>query len=502
MSIKRGRVSSYETAVRHDLLATRETHRELLRTGGKDPYPTWHGRTHTTADIRASFDALAQAQDTVTIAGRLMSTRKHGGVWFLDIQDATGTMQLLCRSDALGAETFALLDALDPGDLLAATGSVTKTRAGELSVDIASWTPLAKALRPPPDPHAGLRDEEERARYREVDLLANAETRRVFDTRAALLQSLRTFLLHEGFMEVETPVLQSQPGGAAAYPFRTHHRALDLELTLRVSPELALKRLIVGGYERVCEVGKVFRNEGIDRQHNPEFTVCEFYVAYATIEDLLPLTERLFAHILTEVGGSPRLTFQGTALDFTPPWPRISVVDAVRDSTGVNLITDRDAKSYERALHTLGAHLPDAHDLPSLLDALISAAVRKTTTGPAFLLGAPVELEPLAKRDPSEPQLVQRMQLLAAGMELVKAYTEENDPVEQERRLKQQATLRGSSDVHPLDMAYIEALKVGLPPTAGWGMGFDRLVMLATDQPSIRNVLFFPTLRPKEERHA
>lgn len=488
--------------MRHDLLATRETHRELLRTGGKDPYPTWHGRTHTTADIRASFDTLADAKDTVTVAGRLISTRKHGGVWFLDVQDASGAIQLLCRSDALGTEAFALLDALDPGDLLAATGVVTKTRAGEISIDIASWAPLAKALRPPPDPHAGLRDEEERARHREVDLLANPETRRVFDMRAKLLQSLRAFLLQEGFTEVETPVLQSQPGGADAHPFRTHHRALDLELTLRISPELPLKRLIVGGYERVFEIGKVFRNEGIDRQHNPEFTVCEFYMAYATVEDLLPLTERLFASLITAVHGSPRLTFQGASLDFTPPWPRTSVVDAVRDSTGVDLITDRDVKSYERALHTLGANLPDEQNLPRLQDALISAAVRKTTTGPAFLLGAPVELEPLAKRDPHEPRLVQRMQVLVAGMELVKAYTEENDPVEQERRFREQATLRGSSDVHPLDAAFIEALEVGLPPTAGWGMGFDRLVMLATDQPSIRDVVFFPTLRPKEDRHA
>lgn len=483
--------------MRHDLLAARTEHRELFRTRGTDPYPTWHGRTHTAADVRAHFEALSQSKNPVTIAGRLLGTREHGGVKFLDLQDYSATIQLLCRSDALAGESFQLLDALDPGDILTASGEVTKTKAGEVSVDITTWTLLAKALHPPPDPHAGLRDEEERARHREVDLLANAETRRVFDVRAKLLAALREFLTREGFIEVETPILQSQPGGAAAHPFRTHHRALNLDLTLRIAPELFLKRLIVGGYEKVFEIGKVFRNEGVDRQHNPEFTMCECYQAYARVENLLPFTERLIAHVLTTATGSPRLSFQGNTIDFTPPWPRVSVVTAVEKATGINLVTDRDPRGYEHALTTLGAHIPDERNVPNLMDALVDAAVRKPTTRPTFLLGAPVELEPLAKRDPEEPRLVQRMQLLAGGMELIKAYTEENDPVEQERRFREQASLRGSSDIHPLDAEYIEALKVGLPPTAGWGMGVDRLTMLATDQSSIRDVLFFPLLRPE-----
>ncbi|TSC73026.1 MAG: lysyl-tRNA synthetase, class II [Parcubacteria group bacterium Gr01-1014_38] len=485
--------------MRHDLLAAREAHRELFRTRGREPYPTWHGRTHTAADVRARFASLAKTKEAVTVAGRLVGTREHGGVRFLDLKDDSGTLQLLCRSDALSSELFHLLDALDPGDLLTASGPVVKTQAGELSVDVTTWAPLAKALRPPPDPRSGLRDEEERARHREVDLLANPETRRVFDVRVKLLHGLRAFLTGEGFIEVETPILQSQPGGAAAHPFRTHHRALDLEFTLRISPELYLKRLMIGGYEKVFEVGKAFRNEGIDRQHNPEFTICEFYWAYTAVDDLIPFTERLVSTLLTEVVGSPRLTAQGQTLDFTPPWPRVSVVDAVEETAGVNLGSDRDPRAYEKALTKLEVNLPEDRTLPNLMDALINAAVRSNATSPLVLLGAPVELEPLAKRSPDEPRLVQRMQILVGGMELIKAYTEENDPWEQERRFREQASLRGSSEVHPLDAAYIEALKVGLPPTAGWGMGVDRLVMLATGRPSIRDVLFFPLLRP--ERH-
>lgn len=481
--------------VREDLLTDRETHRDTLRSSGRDPYPTWHGRTHPAAAVHEQFTALA-AGLPVTVAGRVRACREHGGIRFLDLEDATGVIQLLCQKDKLGAESFRLLDAVDLGDVIAATGTLKKTTAGEESLDLASWTVLAKALQPLPDARAGLKDDETRARHREMDLLANRSARDTFHVRTRLIDALRAALREEDFVEVETPILQPLAGGAAARPFETHHRALDLTLSLRISPELFLKRLIIGGYEKVFEIGRVFRNEGVDRQHNPEFTVCECYHAYATVEDLLPFLEQLLAKVLTLVSGSPRLNYGNTVLDFTPPWPRVPVVETVGEATGLNLLTERDPPVYLAAFGRLGLPAPSDTSLPGLMDALITAAVRKNTRGPAFLLGAPSELEPLAKRSPDDPRLVQRAQLVAAGMELVKAYTEENDPGEQARSFQEQAALRGAKDIHPLDAEYLEALKMGLPPTAGWGLGIDRLVMLATNRQSIRDVLFFPLLRP------
>lgn len=503
--------------MREDLIADREKHRDALRAAGRSPYPTWHGRTHVAAEIRAQYAAFARRKKPVTVAGRLLGSRAHGGVRFLDLHDASGKLQLLCRADRLAAEDYRLLSALDPGDVLAATGTVTKTRAGEVSIAVAQWTLLAKALTPLPERRAGLKDEEERARRRELDLLANEETQRVFRLRADVIDTLRAFIVRQGFAEVETPMLQHLAGGAAARPFRTHHEALDLDLTLRIAPELFLKRLIVGGQEKIFEIGRVFRNEGIDRQHNPEFTICELYQAYATVEDLIPLTERLVSTIIKRIHGTLQIIYQGTTLNFRPPWPRVTFVDAVRKTTGVDVLKERGPETYLRALRRLGAELPDDTSLPNLMDELLKEGVRKKTAGPLHLIDAPAELVPLAKRREDEPRLVQRLQVIVSGMELVNAYTEENDPVEQEARFREQARLRhrstpsawsggGSggaspktrSEIYPFDAEYIEALKIGLPPTAGWGMGVDRLVMLAADVPSIRDVLYFPLLRPRK----
>lgn len=480
--------------MRDNLVAEREKHREQLRAAGHDPYPTWNRRTHTAADVRNR--AARGESGSATVAGRLVATREHGGIRFLDLKDATGKVQVLCRADRLG-DTLALLQALDPNDVIAAEGEIVTTQAGEISIDASAWTLLAKALLPPPEKRAGLKDEEERARRREVDLLANPATRTVFDVRATVMRGLRTFLLNEGFTEVETPILQHLAGGAAARPFRTHHRALDLDLSLRIAPELYLKRLVVGGYEKVFELGRVFRNEGIDRQHNPEFTACELYQAYATVEDLIPLTERLFTEVLTSVHGRPAVTYQGREIDFTPPWPRTTFAEAVKKATGVDVLAEREPAVYLGALRKLGVAPPWDLNLPNLMDELMNHAVRKSTIGPLLVLDAPIELVPLAKRRPDEPRLSQRVQLLAAGMELVNAYTEENDPVEQEARFRDQARLRGATDIYPFDAEYLEALRVGLPPTAGWGLGVDRLVMLTADRPSIRDVLYFPLLRPR-----
>lgn len=483
--------------MRDDLTATREEHRDRLRAAGREPYPTWHGRTHTAATVHEEYGPLSQQAVTVTVAGRVRARREHGGIHFLDLHDATGSIQVLCRADLLGAESFQSLADLDVGDIIAATGSITKTRAGEVSIEARTWTPLTKALVPLPSKRAGLQDEEERARHRELDLLANTETRRVFDVRTRILRGLREFLAREGFTEVETPVLQHLAGGASARPFRTHHAALNLDLSLRIAPELFLKRLIIGGAERIFELGKAFRNEGIDRQHNPEFTLCELYVAYATVEDLLPLTERLVVELVTAIQGSPQITYQGQAINLTPPWPAITFIEAIEHAAGVHVLRERDPAVYLRALERLGASRPADQSLPHLMDELLTEAVRKKTTGPLVIWDAPTELFPLAKRKPREPALVQRFSLIVAGMELVNAYTEENDPAEQESRFREQARLRGETEIYPLDADYLEALKVGLPPTAGWGLGVDRLVMLAANQRSIRDVIAFPLLRPR-----
>lgn len=485
--------------MREDLVADREQHRETLQRAGRAPYPTWRGRTHLAADIGRRAATLIRGKKSVTVAGRLLGSRAHGSITFIDLHDASGNIQLLCRSDILSADVYPLIAALDPGDVLCATGTVMKTRAGEVSIEVHDWTLLAKALAPLPERRAGLKDEEERARRRELDLIANQEARDTFRIRARVLRELRAFLERAKFIEVETPVLQHLPGGAAARPFRTHHEALNLDLTLRIAPELFLKRLIVGGHEKIFEIGRVFRNEGVDRLHNPEFTMCELYWAYTTVEDLIPFTERMVATIMKRIHGTTRLSYQGKTLNFAPPWPRVTFVEAVRKATDVNVLTERNTDTYLRALERLGAARPEDQSLPGLMDALFTEGVRKKTIGPLHVLDAPVELVPLAKRRPDEPKLVQRLQVVAAGMELINAYTEENDPVEQEARFREQARLRGTKDIHPFDAEYIEALKIGLPPTAGWGLGVDRLVMLAANVPSIRDVLFFPLLRPRHD---
>lgn len=477
------------------LRADREQHRDALRRARIDPYPTWHGRTHAAAEISANFARLKGR--AVTVAGRAGVARVHGGIRFLDLYDASGKIQLLLSRARLGETSFARLESSDPGDFLAATGRVLKTTAGEISIEARTWTLLSKALAPLPEKRAGLKDDEERARRREVDLLANAETRATFGIRIRTLHALRSLLGERGFVEVETPILQHLAGGAAARPFRTHHNALDLDLFLRVAPELFLKRLIIGGYEKVFELGRVFRNEGIDRSHNPEFTMCELYQAYATVEDLIPFTERLIAGLVRAVHGRTSLTYQGQRLSFRPPWKRVRFAAAVRRATGLDILTERRPAAYLAALKTLGEKPPEDTSLPNLMDEVFTKSVRKKTRGPLHVLDAPAELVPLAKRRPDVPRLAQRLQVVVAGMELVNAYTEENDPVEQSARFQEQATLRGQTEIHPLDAEYIEALKLGLPPTAGWGLGVDRLVMLLADTPNIRDVLFFPLLRPR-----
>ncbi len=428
----------------------------------------------------------------------MLGKRSHGGSIFLDVVDQSGKIQGLVKRDRIGDDRYRLLDATDIGDIVALTGPVEKTRTGEHTVSVNSWALLTKARTPLPDTWAGLQDHETRARTRELDLIANASARLVLEIRSRVLSLLRRFFSERGFLEVETPTLQPIPGGATARPFTTHHNALDLDLFLRISPELYLKRLVVGGIERVFEVSRNFRNEGVDRQHNPEFTMCECYLAYARVDDLIPLTEELFRSFLGEIRGGLTIVYRGRQLDFTPPWPQIQFVAALKERTGIDVLHEKDPAVYRKVLERLGSSSPAARNLPALIDALYKETVRKEAWNPVLVRDFPVSLEPLAKRVEGSPALVQRVQLLVAGMELLKAYTELNDPVDQEQRFREQESLRAQGDFEAqrIDTVFLDALRIGLPPTAGWGLGVDRLTMILADQAHIRDVIAFPLFRP------
>ncbi len=485
--------------MREDLILSRDEHIKRLQEAGVSLYPTWNKRSHNAAAVKEAADSLVATGTSVTVAGRLRAKRKHGGSTFIDLVDGSGKIQVLLRKNELGEEKYKLIEALDLGDFVAAEGSVMKTQAGEVTVSAKKWDLIAKSLAPLPDSWHGLKDVEIRARQRELDLLMNEETKKVFVTRTAIIQALREFLLRNNFSEVETPVLQSIAGGASARPFVTHHNALDLDLYLRISPELYLKRMLVGGFERVFEIARNFRNEGVDRQHNPEFTMCEFYMAYAKIDDLINFSEELFEHIFSAIGKESKITYQGQELNFARPWKQVSFVGIIEEATGINVLEEKDPQIYISFLQDKKIALPEAPTIPALVDTLFKEIVRKKTIQPVVVRDYPAFMQPLAKRYDDRPDLVQQAQLIAYGMELFKAYTELNDPIDQEARFKEQEKYRegGDEEAQRIDQAFLNALKIGLPPTAGWGMGIERLVMLLTDQSHIRDVITFPLLRPE-----
>lgn len=489
----------YYFFMREDLVFAREEHIKRLEEVGFSLYPTWNGRTHTTEEIRQNSDKLINSKEKVVVAGRLSAKRKHGGSTFADIVDGVGKIQILIKRDLVGVENYSLIEALDVGDIVSFSGQIIKTIAGEITLQCLQWTLLAKSTTPLPDSWYGLKDVEKRARQRELDLIINDESKKTFVTRSKVIQALREFLLSNGFMEVETPVLQSIAGGTSARPFTTHHNALDIDLFLRISPELYLKRMVVGGFERVFEVARNFRNEGIDRQHNPEFTMCEFYMAYANIDDLISFTEKMYVAIFSAVGKTSKISYQGIELDFTAPWKQIYYVDEIKKETGIDVVQETNPKVYIDYLKKNNFDIPVTKTIPALVDTLFKEAVRKKITQPVIVRDFPTYMEPLAKRVEGNPNLVQRAQLVAMGAELFKAYTELNDPVDQESRFKEQEKYReaGDDEAQRIDQAFLDALKIGLPPTAGWGMGIDRLVMLLTNQSHIRDVITFPLMRPE-----
>jgi lysyl-tRNA synthetase class 2 len=466
---------------------------ERLRAEGIEPFPHGYPGVRPISQVHAEHGDLEDGAETdaaYRVAGRLHARRGHGGAAFLDIVDRSGTLQLHARKDVLGDEAFERLIALDLGDLIGVDGTAFKSRRGELSLRATGFELLAKSLRPPPDKHHGLEDVETRYRHRELDLIANEETRELFILRTRIVTAVRRWLDERGFLEVDTPILQPLYGGALARPFVTHHNALDRDLYLRIADELYLKRLIVGGLERVYEIGKDFRNEGLSPKHNPEFTMLEWYEAYADYGVIAEELEQMVSHVATEVG------YDGE-IDFTPPWPRIPLRDAIRDATGIDVLEHRDRDALVAAAAERRIELDPAEVWPQLVDALLSKHVEPDLRNPTFIVDYPKELSPFAKDHRSEPGLVERFECFAAGMEFANAFSELNDPDEQRARFEAQVRHRadGDAEAQPFDEDYVRALEQGMPPAGGIGVGIDRLVMLLSGRRSIREVVLFPTLR-------
>jgi lysyl-tRNA synthetase, class II len=423
-----------------------------------------------------------------------MIKRPAGGRAFYVLQDGAGRIQLMAQRDILGEADFERFLELGTGDIIGATGPMIRTRTGEPTVEVREFRLLSKALRPLPEKWHGLKDVELRYRQRHVDLIANPEVREVFITRSRVVAGLRRYMDGHGFLEVETPVLQDIPGGGLAKPFRTHHNALDLDLYMRIALELHLKRLIVGGIEKVYEIGRVFRNEGLSPRHNPEFTMFESYEAYADYEDVMRFTEELISAAVNAAAKPLQLTYQGEELDFTPPYPRRKMVDLIREATGIDVLTESDIASAATAA---GVSVEPGLAWGLVVNELYEKKVEGTLRRPTFVVDYPLDVSPLARTREDDPRFVERFELVVMGRELCNAFTELTDPAEQRRRFEAQvaAASAGADETHPMDEDYIAALEQGMPPTGGFGMGVDRLVMLVTDQPSIRDVIFFPQLR-------
>ncbi len=489
-----------------ELQELRRQKAEKLREIGVDPYPPRAERSHTVeaalarfAEVEPGLAAGGEDSEPVALVGRLVGRRHQGKTIFANLRDGSGEIQLYLRRDDLGEDAFdAFLKLYDLGDFVQAAGTLFRTRMGEVSLRVRQVAILAKALTAPPEKWHGLQDVEQRYRQRYADLMASAEVRQVFRTRTRAVAAIRRFLDGRGYLEVETPTLQPLYGGAAARPFTTLHHALDQTFYLRIADELYLKRLLVGGFERVYEICKDFRNEGIDRNHQPEFTMLEFYEAYADYGAMMETVEAMVVQVATEVLGEPRLCYQGQAIDLSPPWPRRTLREAIREASGVDYAEHPDQPGLLAAARAAGADVPGDTVWPRIVDELLKQFVRPRLIQPTFLIDYPVALSPLAKRKPEDPTHVERFQPYLGGGEIGNAFTELNDPLDQLARFQEQQRDRaaGDEEAMPLDWDYLAALMYGLPPTGGVGIGIDRLVMLLTDQPNIRDVILFPTLRP------
>jgi lysyl-tRNA synthetase class 2 len=485
-----------------DLLASRREKLSRLRAQGVEPYPYAYARTHTAEEVRASVGSLAPNQRTgarVALAGRLLSLRKMGKAAFGNLLDRSGQIQLYASTNGLGADLYErFASGLDLGDIVGAAGEPFTTKTGELTVDVREFTLLAKSLRPLPEKWHGLKDVETRHRQRALDLIANEDARRIVRQRAAVLRTCRSYLDSRGFIEVETPILQPVYGGATARPFTTHHNLLDRDLYLRVAPELYLKRLLVGGLEKVYEIGRTFRNEGISSEHNPEFTLLEAYEAYGDYERAMELAEEMIEACALAVAGKTRLEYQGREVDLSRPWRRASLLDLAADGSGCDV--EKPLPELLREVDRAGIPVPAplrSGPKGKLIEHLLETKVQENLRNPTFVLDFPLDISPLAKRKRGRADLVERFELYVTGREVANAFSELNDPDEQRERFAMQERLRtaGDEEAQPIDEDFVRDLELGMPPAAGIGFGMDRLVMVLADAPSIREVLAFPLLR-------
>lgn len=471
-----------------------------LKEEGIDPYPAKSKRAATSLEAAENFVEWSEKRKKITVAGRIISIRGHGGMSFVDLRDEFGKIQVLIRKDVVGDKNFALFsEKIDPGDFIEAVGTLFLTKRGEKTLEAKTTNLLAKALLPMPEKWHGVTDIEVRYRKRYMDMIANDEARAVLKTRCLITKAIRTFFDNEGFTEVETPILQPIAGGAAARPFITHHNALGADFYLRVAPELYLKRLIVGGWEKVYEIARCFRNEGIDFSHNPEFTQIEFYQAYADYNDLMKLTERLLLFILKSVGLKKTIEWNGEKIDFTTPYPRLTFRESLIKYAGIDIEKFPKTSDLSKEAKKLGADVDKKMGRGKIMDECFKMFVRPKILNPVFITDHPIELSPLAKRKPENPNYTERFQvLIGKGIELTNAFSELNDPLEQEQRFLDQVKNKeaGDEESHPYDEDFINALKQGMPPTAGFGMGIDRLAALLTNSRNIKEVIIFPTLKP------
>ncbi len=489
----------------NDLLKVRKDKIEALAASGVEAYPNDAKVTHLSAELQEAYgqmdnETLDGVTERFAVAGRVMAIRNFGKGAFVALQDRKGRIQAFIRKDKLGDELFALFKTFDVGDIVHLTGRVIKTRTGELTIEAESLRLLTKCLRPLPEKWHGLTDVEIRYRRRYLDLVVNPKVKEVFEARSRIIQYIRTFLHDRDFLEVETPMMQPMAGGAMAKPFKTHHNALGQDLYLRIAPELYLKRLVVGGMERVFELNRNFRNEGVSTLHNPEFTMMEFYMAYATYEDLMTLTEELITSLVRETFGTLKITYQETELDFTPPWRRVSVREALVRYAGLDPAALENREEALREAGKRGVHVEDKEPLGKILMAIFDEVVEGKLIQPTFVTHYPLEVSPLSRKNSQNPGIVDRFELYIHGREIANAFSELNDPADQKNRFLMQLEQReaGDEEAHGMDEDYITALEYGMPPTAGEGIGIDRLVMLLTDSPSIRDVILFPHMRRRE----
>ena len=486
-----------------ELLLQRRRKLDAMWEAGINPFPNDFKPAHTSRNLADAYGHVTDIEDnpaTFTVAGRIIARRSFGKAAFVQLQDRKGRMQLYVKKDSVGEEAFERFETFDIGDIIGAVGKPFRTKTGELSLHASEIRLLTKSLLPLPEKFHGLTDVETRYRQRYVDLIVNPEVREVFIKRSRVINLIREFMTGRDFLEVETPMMQQIPGGATARPFVTHHNALDMELFLRIAPELYLKRLVVGGFERVFEINRNFRNEGISVRHNPEFTMMEFYQAYATFEDLMDLTEELLCHVAQELLGTLDFTYQGLDISFKRPWKRLTVKEAILEYGDIDAksLEDRDlAYAYARQI---GLDLPQDIGYGKLITEIFEEVAETKLIQPTFITAYPTEVSPLSRKSDQDPEIVDRFEFFCAGREMANAFSELNDPVDQKERFLAQVAekAKGDEEAHYMDEDYIRALEYGMPPTAGEGIGIDRLVMLLTDSPSIRDVILFPQLRKEK----